>query len=247
VYKRQVFKRYIRPDNGVIAVFGDIDKGKVRAELERRLGKLKSGKPELKVFTEDVPSTPRVKELAFDKEQAAVMFGFRGPLISDKDRYALDVAVNILSSSLGGRLFKRVREELGKSYTVSGSVSAGVDAGMAYFFALTTDEGVVKVRSIMEEEFARIRQELVTDKELADAKTYLISKMARNMQTLGAQVMTRSVDELMGLGYRNVDDEPRYLGSVTREEVRAAASKYLDTAHAAIVVARPKAGVVEGK
>jgi zinc protease len=239
-----VFRRYITPDNGIISVFGDIDKAKVRAELERRLGKLKPGKPELKVFTEDRPSATRVKELTTDKEQAAVMFGFRGPLIVDKDRHALDVAVNILSSSLGGRLFKRVREELGKSYTLSGRSSPSVDAGMVYFFALTTGEGASKVRSIMEEEFAKIREELVTDKELGDAKIYLISKMARDMQTLDAQAMTRAVDELLGLGYNNVDDEPRRIGAVTREEVRAAAREYLDTAHAVIVMSRPAEGGV---
>jgi zinc protease len=240
-----VFSRYIRPDNGVIAVFGDIDKKQVRRELERRLGKMKPGKPELKIFSEDAPAATRVKELTLDKEQAAVMFAFRGPLIGDSDRYALDAAVNILSSSLGGRLFKRVREELGKSYTVSGRVSPGVDAGMVYFFALTTEEGAAKVRSIMEEEFARIRTELVADKELNDAKAYLISKMARDMQTLGAQAVTRSVDELLGLGYSNADDEPQRLGAVTREDVRAAARKYLDTAHAAIVVSRPGISVVD--
>jgi zinc protease len=234
-----VFGRYIRPDNGVIAVFGDIDKVKVRLELERRLGKLKPGKPELKTFSESWPGTVRVKELTMDKEQAVVMFGFQGPLIGDKDRYALDVAVNILSSSLGGRLFKRIREELGKSYAVSGRVTPGVDAGMVHFFALTTHEGVAKVRSIMEEEFSKIRIDLVSDKELDDAKAYLISKTARDMQTLGAQAMTRAVDELLGLGYKNVDLDPERLRSVTRDDVRAAAQKYFDTAHAAIVLTRP--------
>jgi zinc protease len=242
-----VFNRYIRPDNGVIAVFGDIDKTKVRQELERRLGRLKPGKPQLEMFSEAPPATMRVKELTVDKEQAVVMFGFQGPLIFDKDRHALDVAVNILSSSLGGRLFKRVREELGKSYAVSGRTAPGIDAGMVYFFALTTDEGVAKVRSIMEEEFAKIRSELVTDKELNDAKIYLISRMARDMQTVGAQAMTRSVDELLGLGYKNVDDEPGRLNAVTREDVLAVAKKYLDTSHAALVLAKPSSGIVDGK
>lgn len=244
---RDVFSRYIRPDNGVVAVFGDIDKDAVRLELERRLGKLKPGKPELSLFTEARPAAPRVKELVLDKEQAAVMFGFQGPLIADKDRYALDVAVNILSSSLGGRLFKRVRDELGKSYVLSGRDAPGVDAGMVYFFTLTTQEAVDKVRSIMNEEFAKIRADLVTDKELNDAKTYLISKMARDMQTMGAQAMTRAVDELLGLGYKYVDDEPARITAVTRENVRAAAQKYLDTAHAAIVVTRPVTGIPAGK
>jgi zinc protease len=232
------FQKYIRPDNGVIAVFGDIDKGKVRKTLERRFGRLKPGKPSLKMFSEDLPESLRLKEISLDKQQAAVMFGFRGPLITDKDRSAVDVAVNVLCSSLGGRLFKRVREELGKSYAVSGGSAPGVDAGMITFFALTTDEGAAKVRSIMEEEFSKLRTELISDKELADAKIYLISKMARDTQTIAAQSITRAVDELLGLGYQHLDGEAARLSAVTREDVRSAAGKYLDLAHAAFVRTR---------
>jgi zinc protease len=233
-----VFRNYIRSDNGVVAVFGDIDKKKMREELERRLGKLRKGKPSLALFSEDAPAVMRLKELMLDKGQAAVLFGFRGPTISDKDRYASEVLVNVLSSSLGGRLFRRVREELGKSYAVSGGMSPAVDAGMMSFYALTSNDGVDKVRSIMEEEFVKVRQDLISEKELADAKAYLIGDMARDMQTLAAQSITRAVDELLGLGYRNVDDYSARINAVNLEDVRAAAKKYLDLRHAAVVLSR---------
>lgn len=233
------FQRYIRPDNGVVAVFGDIDKARVREELQQRLGGLKPAKPAITLFSEDRPEATRLVELSMDKEQAAVLFGFRGPLIADKDRYAVEVLVNVLSSSLGGRLFRRIRDELGNSYAVSGGVSPGVDAGTINFIALTTAEGLPRVRAIFEEEFARARAELVSDQEIADVRIYLVSSMARALQTVGAQASARAVDDLLGLGYLNVDDYAARINAVTREDVRQAAVKYLDISHAAVVLTRP--------
>jgi zinc protease len=232
------FDHCVRADNGVIAVFGDINIQDIRLELERRLASLPKGKPELPLTQESAPATMRLKELAMDKEQALVMFGFRGPMIKDADTYAAEVLVNVLSSSLGGRLFKRIRDEFGKSYTVSGSVSPAIDAGMMSFFALTTNEGIEKVRSIMQEEFTKVRETLISEQELADAKIYLKSKMARNMQSIGSQSITRAVDELLGLGYKNVDEYPAHIDAVSLEAVRAVAQKYLNTDHAAVVITR---------
>ncbi len=232
------FERCVRSDNGVIAVFGDIDAVKMRGELEHRLAVLKRGKPEFKLSEEPLPATVRIKEMKMDKEQALVMFGFRGPLIKDGDRYATEVLVNVLSSSLGGRLFKRIRDEFGKAYTVSGSVSPAIDAGMISFFALTSNEGVDKVRSIMQEEFLKVRDALISDQELADAKIYLKSRLASDMQAIGSQTMVRAVDELLGLGYKNVDEYSSRIDAVSLEAVRSAAQKYLNVDHAAVVITR---------
>ncbi len=232
------FDHCVRADNGIVAVFGDIDAVKVRAELERRLAKLKRGKPEFGLYEEAPPEKTRVKELVMDKEQAVVMFGFHGPRIKDDDRYASQVLMNVLGSSLGGRLFKRIRDEFGKSYTVSGSVAPALDAGMITFFAITTNEGVDKVRSIMQEEFAKVRDTLITEQELADAKSYLKSRLARDLQSIGSQAMTRAVDELLGLGYKNVDDYTLHMDAVSLEDVRALARKYLNVDHAAVVITR---------
>ncbi len=110
---------------------------------------------------------------------------------------------------------------------------------MVTFFALTSEDGVAKVRSIMEEEFLRIRQDLVSEKELADAKVYLVSRMARDLQTLDAQTITRAVDELLGLGYGNVDEYSAKISAVSSDDVRKAALKHLDVVHAALVVVKP--------
>ncbi|MBF0122839.1 MAG: insulinase family protein [Candidatus Omnitrophica bacterium] len=232
------YGKFLSPSNMVIALFGDIDKAKVKADLEKRFGSLKAKSVEIRGEQEAFPENVRFKELAMDKEQAAVLYGFRAPNIHDKDKYAIEVSINILSSSLGGRMFKRVRDELGKAYALSGSFSPGVDAGMATFFTLTTNENIEKVRSLMEEEFKKLADDLVTDKELADAKIYLKSDLARDLQSISSQVMTSALDELLGLGFDNYKSYNERIDAVTKEDVQAVARKYFDLGRMALVVTR---------
>ena len=232
------YERFLSPSNMVIALFGDIDKVKVKADLKKRFGSLKAKPIAIKGAYEAFPEALRMKELVMDKEQAAVLYGFCAPDIHSKDKYALEVSVNILSSSLGGRMFKRVRDELGKAYALSGSFSPGVDAGMAVFFTLTTNENIEKVRSLMEEEFKKLGEGPVTDKELADAKVFLKSDQARDLESISAQVMTSALDELLGLGFNNYKSYNERIDAVTKEDVQAAARKYFDLGKAALVVTR---------
>lgn len=232
------YRRFLVPGNMIITVFGDMDKAKVRASLEARFGSLPVGKVSLQAAQEPVPEALRVREIGMDKEQAALLFGFRAPDIHSSDKYAVETAVNILSSSLGGRMFKRVRDELGKAYALSGSFSPGVDAGMAVFFVLTTNENIDKVRLIMEEEFRKLAEEPVSQQELDDAKAYLKGDFARDMQTLSAQGLTSALDELLGLGFDNQKSYAVRIGSVTAKDVQTVAARYFDIRHGAVVITR---------
>ncbi|NLE64858.1 MAG: insulinase family protein, partial [Elusimicrobia bacterium] len=104
----------------VLSVFGDFDPEKVGDILERDLSLIPGTSTEPVRSSEEPPRSPRLRELRMDKEQAAVLYGLRGPTIYDKDLEAMQVAVNVLSSPLGGRMFQRIRDELGKAYTLGG-------------------------------------------------------------------------------------------------------------------------------
>jgi zinc protease len=230
------FERFIAPRNMVVSVFGDIDKAAVLKDLERRFGSLPPKSVELKTFDEPAPEALRLKELTMDKEQAAVLYGFRAPVISSDDSYTIEIAVNILSSSLGGRMFKRIRDELGKAYTLGGVYQPGVDAGLTVFYVLTTNENIDRVRAIMDEEFARLAKEPVSDKELADAKVYLKGDRARDLETIPSQSSTVVIDEALGLGYDHYRAYDQKIDAVTARGIQDAAVKFFDTRQAAVVV-----------
>lgn len=226
------------PSNMVISIYGDINKEKIIKHLTDRLGALPTRTCPIKNFEESAPDSRRERELLMDKEQSAVLYGFRAPVISSDEAPAVEVAVNVLSSSLGGRLFKRIRDELGKSYALGGTYSPSVDAGTVTFFSLTTAENISKVRSIMEEEFLKIARETVSEKELLDAKAYLKGDHARDLETLNAQSDISTTHEILGLGYTYSKSYNTRIDKVDKDTVRAVAKKYFSIDHAAVVVVR---------
>ncbi len=168
------------------------------------------------------------------------MMAFRAPTIHDQDKYALQVAVNLLSSPLSGRMFKRIREDLGKAYAVGGGYSPGVDAGMASFYALTTSENVEKVKEIMKEEINALTRVLLTDEELNATKTSLKSDQARSLQSISAQAGVADLDELLGLGYKNNLQYPVRIDAVSKEDVQRVVVKYFDLNRMVVVETLPE-------
>lgn len=232
------YSRFAVPSNMVLAVFGNIDKVLLVKDLQARFGLLPSKEFQLKTFDEPPLDALKEREVVMDKEQAALIYGFRGPTIYSAEGPALEVAVNILSSSLSGRLFKRIREELGKAYAIGGYYSPAIDAGMVTFFSLTTNENISKVRSIMEEELRRIISEPVPEKELADSKAYLKGAQARYLETLNAQSQSSTSDEILGLGYDYAKSYNSRIESVTADALRSVAAKYFRLDKAALVVVK---------
>ena len=88
------YQQYTVPNNCVLAIYGDIDSGVVRAEVEKAFADwqplpAKSNK----IFHTASPrldSVVRVTERR-DKKQAVIVIGFRGLTLHDPDRYRLEL------------------------------------------------------------------------------------------------------------------------------------------------------------
>ncbi len=226
--------------NMVISVFGDIAPQKVLDILKKKFGSLPKGDLSLKRSSEDFPKEPRLKELFMDKEQAMVMFGFRGVDLKDPDRYGLDVLVAILGSSFSGRLFNSVREELGQAYTLGGDSATAMDAGWIYFYVLTTQENIAQVQQILRREIQDLQTELVPDAELKDIKTYLKGAFRSGLETNASLSFVSGLDELYGLGYRHYQEYEAAIDSVSAPDIQKLARRYCDLNKVAVVTTQPQ-------
>lgn len=230
------YQASVVPEQMVIAIYGDIDPKAVAVEMERRFGDIKPRA--FSVVTEDEPllTESRLRELTMNKEQTFVAYGFRGPHLSDNRRYALEVGVNALSSSLGGRLFRRIRDELGKAYALSGFCASEIDTGMCAFYVLTTEENIAKVQTLIEEELRAVMAAGFTEKEIADAKSFLKADFARDYQAVSARAGRDAANELFGFGYAYYHEYDVHINAVTAGMVQDAVRMFLDPSHAAVVV-----------
>ena len=232
-------RKLVTPDNCVLAIFGDFKAAKVKAAVQKALGKWKAtGIPVSAAVEAPALTSVRRTVETRDKKQAVLMIGFPGTTLLAEDRYALEL-LQEACSDLGSRLFIRIRDQLGLAYYVGAQNFMGLTPGYFAFYTGTHPEKAELVEQELLKEAGLLRAEGLTAEELSRAKAKIIGQKKIARQDLGGLAMQTALDELYGLGYANSDAEEARYQAVTLEEVRAVANRYLVPAACVISVVRP--------
>ncbi|OQY44245.1 MAG: hypothetical protein B6240_10855, partial [Desulfobacteraceae bacterium 4572_87] len=135
--------------------------------------------------------------------------------------------VDTALSGMGGRLFQRLRDQKSLAYTITAFRSPGLETG-AFGVYLACDPGkLLPAQKAVFHELALLRENGLTDRELAAAKRYLLGNLKIGMQTNGSQAMQMALDELYGLGYDHMPQYIQQIESVTREDVNGAVKEVI--------------------
>jgi predicted Zn-dependent peptidase len=147
----------------------------------------------------------------------------------DPDYVALAIANDILGgSSFRSRLFNDVRTKRGLAYSVGSRLNSGVhDQGVWLMRAETklpsTQEVIARFIANME----RMRTELVTDSELAEAKEAYVNSFVFSFASSSAIVGRLMTLEYDGLPKDFLQQLRARVISLTKEEILAAAKKHI--------------------
>jgi zinc protease len=235
-------KKLVSPNNGVVAIYGDVDPGEVRAAVEKAFAAWKPAAAAAKMI--HIPSGPPVAlvqraEETRDKKQAVIVIGFPGTTLHHQDRYALDL-IQETCSDLGSRLFLRIREQLALAYYVGAQHFAGLAPGYFAFYAGTEPAKADLVEQEILREAGLLRDAGLTAEELKRAKAKIIGQKKIARQELGHLASTTALDELYGLGYQNADQEDAKFEAVTQEQIRSIAQKYLRPEAQVVALVKPE-------
>jgi len=180
------------------------------------------------VRTIDIPARP----------QLDLIFGVLAMRRHSEDYYAAVVA-NVILGELGmmGRLGASIRDELGLVYDIGSDLYANraqrpwiVSAGVAPEHLDETIAGI-------EGEIDRMREQLVSQEEMDDARTLLIGSLPLHLETnegiAGYLLNVASYD--LGLDY--VKRYPDIVSTVTAQDVREVMRRYWPRGRAVITAA----------
>jgi zinc protease len=231
--------RLIRGENMAVAIVGDVDPDNVAAHFSAQLTAIPSGgfeapSPPL----EAAPTEIREAELRKDRAQAHLVIGFRGVTISDPDRFALEVIVQLLAGQ-GGRLFLELRDRRSLAYTVSANNSEGIAPGNFTVYIATAPEKLDEARAGMFEELEKLIQQPPSDEELERAKRYLIGNHAISLQRNAAHAGLISLNALYGLGPDADRAFPEQVSAVDKDEVLRVARRIINLNTYTLAVVRP--------
>jgi zinc protease len=231
------------PQEGVIAVVGDVTTDAAIARLEEAF----AGWPP----PEDdpswaIPSAPhpkgaqRVVVPMLNKTQVDLVWGLPALSRANPNYYAARLANAILGQvGLMGRLGANVRDKQGLAYYASSALQADLGEGPWLVFAGVDPGDVDRAIESILAEIERLRDEPVTEGELADAQDYITGVLPLRLETNHGVAGALIEIEMYGLGLDFLARYPALIRGVTREQVQAVARKYLDPENYALVIAGP--------
>ena len=234
-------QRTVHPNGIIVGVTGDFKTEEMLALLRTAFGDWKTGEvPELKIA--DAPEGRSiVRYVNKDTSQTHLRVGHLSIKEQDPDYVSLAIANDILGgSSFRSRLFNDVRTKRGLAYSVGSRLNAGVhDQGVWLMRAETKLPSTQEVISRFVANMERMRTELVTDEELAEAKEAYVNSFVFSFASPAA-IVGRFVElEYDGLPKDFLQQLRARVIALTKEDILAAAKKHFHSDRLTILAVGP--------
>jgi zinc protease len=228
---------------GELSVVGDFDPEEIKPLLAKIFDGWTAKQPYERIEKTVFEKVPGERQQIFTPDKAnAVLTGGEVFALKDSDPdYPSLVLANFIfgGGALSSRLGDRVRQKEGLSYGIGSFFSADpIDrrAGLTLFAIYNPNNGG-KVEAAIQEEFARLVADGVTDKELEGGKTGFLQaqEVGRASDT---RLATLLADNLYaGRTMKYYGDLEKKIGDQTRDTVQAAVKKYFSLKRLVVVVA----------
>lgn len=224
------YQTYVRPDNIILGIVGDFETEEMIAKVQNAFGtwQVDTNPPALEAPVANQRYTQGI--FAIDRPQQTqsnILLGHLGGQFSNPDYPTLSVLNGVLNG-FGGRLFNEVRSRKGLAYTVYGSWSPGYDYdGMFIAGGQTQTDNTVPFIKSVTNEIKKLRQELVSEQELANAKESILNSFVFNFQS-PSQTLSRLIRyEYFDYPEDFIFEYQDKIQNTTREDILNAAQEYL--------------------
>lgn len=214
-----------------ICVVGDINVEDTKSLLESHLGTLINEPKKSEELKK--PTLEKDKIVTIEKEdanQAQIIQGWIFPSLLSEE-YAVITLLNTIlgSSGLSSRLFLELREKQGLAYTVRSSYETYKQAASFSVYIATEPGNIETCLAGFKKEIEKIKNEIISEEELEDAKNNIIGKRQFFAETNILQASLIGLYESEGLGYDYETQLLKNIQAVTKEKIQEVAQKYFNT------------------
>ncbi|HXG71032.1 MAG TPA: pitrilysin family protein, partial [Gemmatimonadaceae bacterium] len=241
------YRNFYRPNNTILCISGDVDGGDVLTKVESLYGSLERAEIARSPGPGETGARGfRYRELSGDVGQSQLLIGWNTPPTAHRATPALDVAASILGVGRASRLYRAVRErKLGSS--VSAYNYTPTQLGVFVLHAECEPENTAAAARAMWDQARSLRDHPVDESELTRVRSSFEARWVRRLETAEGRANHLAEWEALG-GWELAEGYFDRFLSVSAEEVREAANRYLPAESAGALVYRPResAPIAEG-
>ena len=224
-------KKFYVPNNAVLVVAGDIDIAKTKKMIEDYFGPIPRGEDIVRNFPKEDPITETIKAEAFDSniQIPAIMAAYRTPAMTERDAYVLDMLSSYLSSGKTSKLYKKMVDDDKMALQVGAINQSQEDYGTYILYGLPLgDNSLDDLLAGIDAELVKVQSTLMSERDYQK----LQNKFENNFVNANSSVS--GIANSLARYYMLYDDvnlinnEIKIYRSITREDIQAAAKKYLN-------------------
>ena len=225
-------KKFYVPNNAVLVVAGDIEIDATKKMVENYFGGIPKGADIVRqTYTED-PITETLSAKAYDSniQIPAIVAAYRTPSFKERDSRVLDMISTYLSDGPSSKLYKKLVDEKKMALQTGAFNISQEDYSMYVVFGLPQGEFQLNdLVTEMDEEVAKIQKDLISERDYQK----LLNKFENGFVSSNASIegIANSLARYhMLYGDTNlINTEIDIYRSITREEIRDVANKYLNS------------------
>ncbi|HEY4528387.1 MAG TPA: pitrilysin family protein [Candidatus Paceibacterota bacterium] len=222
-FSRQDFVDYRREHyvagKTIVVVAGDVNEKAVIREVKKNFASIPKGKIISKLPVKEKQRSPQLLLHKQKTNQAHLIFGFRGYDARDKRIPVATILSSVLGGGMSGRLWQKVRHEMGACYYIDATHHEYTDHGVLTIStgieALRTQE---VVRAVLDE-CRNLATIPVSGEELNKAKEYYLGHFFMYLETTHAQAQFYGIEEALTGKIKSPTEIEKEVRAVTAKEV----------------------------
>ncbi|MBL85598.1 MAG: peptidase M16 [Winogradskyella sp.] len=236
-------KKFYVPNNAVLVVAGDIDKPQVKKMIQDYFGPIPKGEDIVRDLPREEPITESMRDKAYDPniQIPAVIAAYRTPSFKNRDAYVLDMISQYLSGGKSSVLYKKMVDEQKQALQVAAVNISQEDYGIYALFGLPLgDVSLDTLITEMDEEIAKIQEELISERDYQKLQNQFENQFVNSNSSIEGIANSLARYYMLYDDVNLINNEIEIYRSITREEMRDVAKKYLNPNQRLILEYLPK-------
>nr|WP_315195201.1 pitrilysin family protein [uncultured Flavobacterium sp.] len=224
-------KKFYLPNNAVLVVAGDFEKKQAKEWVQKYFGPIAKGEviPK-KTFLEE-PITQTIKATYEDPNIQIPMLvaSYRTPSMKSRDARVLDLISSYLSDGKSSKLYKKVVDDKKMALQIGAVGFSQEDYGMYILYGLPM--GTFTTADILkeiDEEIVKIQTELISENDYQKLQNKFDNNFVNTNSTIEGIANNLASYYLLYKDVNLINTEIELYHSITREEIREVAKKYLN-------------------
>jgi len=236
-------KTFYVPENVTMTVVGDIDPAATKALISKYFKDIKRGGKKIPRPTVEEPfKTKEVRDTVLDNIQLpGVFMSYRTPAVGTKDYYALEMISTLLSGGESSRFSAEIVNKQQKAIQATCFYRANEGPSQLLVFTIASNGTEAhELEVAVNEEFTKIQETLISEREYQKLLNQIENDFIEGKGSLDGLAQSLPYYRVF-LGNTNlINTELSNYRSVTREDLQAAAKKYLTRPNRVVIYYLPK-------